>query len=46
VCQTTETLYQTYNPVIQSTSYGLWDKDHTTSCVCDYGMTLCWKLYV
>jgi hypothetical protein len=40
VCQTTDTLFQSFNPVIQTSSYGLWDADHTTSCVCDYGMNL------
>eukprot|EP01032_Pedospumella_encystans_P026307 gene26307-29717_t len=39
VCQTTGVLYQTYNPVIRTDSYELWDEEHTTSCVCDYGYT-------
>jgi len=37
VCQTTDTLYQTYSPIIMTDSYELWDQGHTTSCVCDYG---------
>jgi hypothetical protein len=37
VCQTTDLLYQTFNPVITTDSYELWDIGHSTSCVCDYG---------
>lgn len=40
-CQTIENLYQSYTPVLNTRTYTLWDRNHTSSCVCDYG-----KIYV
>lgn len=35
VCTTIDQLYKIY----EGGEYALWDKDHTTSCVCDMGYT-------